>query len=50
MTQEQLEMILDSYGLDHMLNLNDIEPSHVVRLLIDEELLTWSDLYEQYID
>ncbi len=48
MTLEQLEMIIDSYGLEFILEDFDIEPSYVIKLLIDEEMIDEQCLFDKY--
>ncbi len=48
MTPEQLELVITSYGLEFILEDFDIEPSYVIRLLIDEGEIDEQDLYSKY--
>lgn len=45
---EKLEALLDSYGLEHILYLHDIEPLYVLKLLIEEGMISWDDLEDLY--
>ncbi len=48
MTLEQMTMIIDSYGLEFILEDFDIEPSYVIKLLIDEEMIDEQEFYDKY--
>ena len=44
---EQLEMIVESYGIDLLLELNDINPVYVLKWLVEEGLIDLDDYIEQ---
>ena len=48
MTEEQLSMVVDSYGIELLLQVNDIEQEYVVKLLIDEGLIDIMDVEELF--
>ena len=48
MTSEQMTMVVESYGLEHILTLFDIEPSYVIELLIEEGLIDEQELFDAY--
>ena len=48
MDQERLEMLVQSYGLDYILEHCDIEPVYVLELLIEQMEIDLDDIQELY--
>lgn len=48
MTNEQLEMVIDSYGLTYILETMGVEPWHVLRLLIEEGEVDEEELLDNF--
>lgn len=46
MDDQQLTMLVNSYGIEQVLLDNDIEQEYVLKLLIEEELLDLDDYFE----
>lgn len=46
MEEEQLEWLLRSYDLDFLLEEHDIRPEYVLKLLVEEGLISLSDYFD----
>ena len=44
MTQEYLEDFLDRYGLDYILEVNDVELWQVLKLLVEDRMVDLNEL------
>jgi hypothetical protein len=48
--EAEIKLLLDSYGLEGLLEENDITQEYVVRLLFREKMLERSDFFEEEED
>lgn len=48
--EDFLDHLIEDYGLECLLEMNDIEPHTVVELLIKEGLIDLEDLYLEWED
>lgn len=50
MYEEQLEMIIDSYGLTYILEALDLEPVYVLEHLIEQDIVDEHELYTYFFE
>lgn len=45
MDQQKLKLLIDSYGIDKMLEMSDVQPERALEVLIEEGLIDLTDFF-----
>jgi hypothetical protein len=48
MTDEQIQLVLDSFGFQPLLFAQGVEPTHALKFLIDHGVLSASEILEEF--
>jgi len=48
LTDEQVQLVLDSFGFQHLLSAQDVEPIYALKFLIDHGVLSASEILEEF--